>query len=99
MLQDATATYSGLMDKLVFNNQVHNVTRAALCWRWRLTLCSALRQSRKAEGDMARDKLATVEREHPMCSSGVKRLKDSGLGHWYRRFLAPKVPILLQEVP
>uniref|UniRef100_A0A7S1HL50 MalT-like TPR region domain-containing protein n=1 Tax=Hemiselmis andersenii TaxID=464988 RepID=A0A7S1HL50_HEMAN len=56
-------------------------------------------QSRKAEGDMARAKLATIEKEHPLCAGGVRRLREAGLGQWHRRYLAPKVPVLLQEMP
>mmetsp|Transcript_6273 Transcript_6273/g.12117 ORF Transcript_6273/g.12117 Transcript_6273/m.12117 type:complete len:468 (+) Transcript_6273:16-1419(+) len=75
LMQEATETYAGLLDQLIFNNN-----------------------SRKAEGDMAREKLAAVEAACPVTAEGAKRLRKAGLGHWYRRYLQPHVPLLLQDM-
>ena len=52
--------------------------------------------SRKPEGDLAREALAKVEHRFPVTADGTKRLRKGGVGTWYRRYLAPEMPLLLQ---
>mmetsp|Transcript_5663 Transcript_5663/g.14354 ORF Transcript_5663/g.14354 Transcript_5663/m.14354 type:complete len:441 (-) Transcript_5663:1650-2972(-) len=55
--------------------------------------------SRKAEGDQARDRLAQLEEQFPITSSGAEKVRGSVVRRWYRDLAAPLPPILLQEVP
>jgi hypothetical protein len=53
-------------------------------------------QSRKPEGDMARDKVDIIEKAFPVTAHGVGLLKKRGVGTWLLRWVAPDAPILLK---
>lgn len=53
-------------------------------------------QSRKPEGDMAREKVDAIEKAFPVTANGAALLRNRGLGTWIVRWVAPEVPVLLK---
>uniref|UniRef100_A0A7S0F412 Anaphase-promoting complex subunit 5 n=1 Tax=Hanusia phi TaxID=3032 RepID=A0A7S0F412_9CRYP len=54
-------------------------------------------KSRKADGDLSREKLADIEMRFPVAAQAASTLRSRNFPSWYLQVVRPNLPLLLQE--